>query len=376
MKKFKLVFMFFLVTFISLAQSETSRILTDSTSIIGEIINDSNLMESIYQYRNTFDKEIKRGTKVLVTDIQKWKKLNSNEFQEYFEILYNNKTYYLESDKIIIDENYYSQLLTMDYFVKLNFKENTKTTAKIIFDDELLKAITFIEKCEAKGLVILDWSFYDESEYIDGTSVKISVYNPTKKKVKYLWFTFIGYNAVDDVIIDRLKMTSKITMKGIGPINPEESGTYEYDYVWHSDLVQKVKIFQIKVQYMDGTFKTILNPNEVIIDKQLYEVLKEPEKDQNENIEIKIKQEINEEFILGKWSDENSVLIFFKSGDFIKKLNDGSEIKTKWKLVNDKIFVGIDSYSITYNILSNDINYFSYITSENTTIFNAYRIGN
>jgi hypothetical protein len=31
-------------------------------------------------------------------------------------------------------------------------------------------------------------------------------------------------------------------------------------YTWFTDLVQKVKITQIKVQYMDGSFKTINNP--------------------------------------------------------------------------------------------------------------------
>jgi hypothetical protein len=42
-----------------------------------------------------------------------------------------------------------------------------------------------------------------------------------------------------------------------GPIKPDENGSYNFKYTWFTDLVQRVKITQIKVQYMDGSFKTI-----------------------------------------------------------------------------------------------------------------------
>ncbi len=372
-QKIKLFLLLFLVTFTSLAQSETSQIITDSTIVVGVILDDCYLIKSIELSRYHSEIKIKRGTAVIISDAQRWENPYSNELQGYYEILYNNKTYYIENDKINVNELYYPQLLSMDYFVKVNFKENARKTAKLIFEDELLKALTFIKKCELKGLVILDWSFYDESEYTNGTSVQISIFNPTKKKIKYIWLTFIGYNAVDDVIIDRVKGTSKITMKGIGPINADETGAYKFDYVWHTDLVETMKIFQVKIQYMDGSFKTIINPKEIILDKQLYEVLLVKDVE-DENVEIEVNPEINEDFLLGKWSDENSVFSFSKSGDFTQKFNDGNEIITKWKLVDNKLFVGIESNLVSYNIINKDFNYLRYNTSKNDTIFNAYRI--
>ncbi len=268
-----LIFLSF-VTINSFSQTETNKILNDSTSAVGLVLEDVLVGESMGTYcYPASEKEIKRGAKIIISDAQECKNNYMDETLNFYEIIYNNKTYFIEKGKVKTEESYYSQLLNMNYEVKEKFKEYAKKVAEIIYKDDLNKALSFIDKCASKGLAIIDWSFYDESEYIDGTGVRISVLNPTKKKVKYIWFTFIGYNAVDDAIIERSKGTSKITVKGIGPINPNESGSYEYDYVWRTDLVEKVKIFQIKVQYMDGTFKTILNPKEIIIDKQLYEFL-------------------------------------------------------------------------------------------------------
>jgi len=99
----------------------------------------------------------------------------------------------------------------------------------------------------------------------------------SKFTIKYLWFTFVGYNAVDDKIIDRKRGSSNITVKAIGPIKPDESGSYDYTYVWFTDLVETAVISNIKVQYMDGTFKTISNPKEIMLKKDLYNLIFEDE---------------------------------------------------------------------------------------------------
>ena len=62
-------------------------------------------------------------------------------------------------------------------------------------------------------------------------------------------------------------------MKGVGPIKPEENGTYEYKYVWFTDLVETAKILSIKIQYMDGSFKTVVNPKEIMLTKNLLDIL-------------------------------------------------------------------------------------------------------
>ena len=193
--------------------------------------------------------------------------------KKYFEIIFRNKTYYVEKDKVKCEESYFNQIANMTPQQSIKFRNYAKVIAEIENHNELLKTKKLLDNCKSKGLAILDWSFYDESEYTEGTGVKIEVYNPTTKVIKYLWFSFIGYNAVDDIVTDHLKGIKTITTKGVGPIKPNESGEYEYKYVWFTDLVQTAIISQIKVQYMDGTIKTILKPKDVVIKKSDYELL-------------------------------------------------------------------------------------------------------
>jgi hypothetical protein len=272
----KLILIFILASLYGYSQKETNQVLKDSTFAVGVVLEDTFVGTSIETYcTSSYEKEIFRGSKIIISDAQECKQSYSDETKKFYEIIYNNKTYFIEKEKVITEESYFSQLIQMNYEVKEKFKEYSKKVATIIYNDDLKNTINFIDKCALKGLVVTDWSFLDESEYTEGTSVKITVLNPTKKTVKYLWFTFVGYNAVDDIIVDRLKGTSKITVKGIGPIKPNESVNYEYEYVWHTDLVETAKISQIKVQYMDGTIKTILNPKEITIDKHFREILNE-----------------------------------------------------------------------------------------------------
>ena len=179
---------------------------------------------------------------------------------------------------------------TKDHFEDIaNFSQESTTIfhqkalkhGEILYEIGIKKAEDFLKGTKSKGLTILDWSFYDESEFTDGTSIKIQIFNPTNKTIKYVWFTFAGYNAVNDKIVDR-KRGANITMQGIGPIKPNELGTYNYDYVWFTDLVQTVKIISIKVQYMDGTIKLVTNPKEIIAPLEIQELLFEKESINNE----------------------------------------------------------------------------------------------
>lgn len=51
----------------------------------------------------------------------------------------------------------------------------------------------------------------------------------------------------------------------------------KFNYVWYSDLVERVKILSVKVQYMDGTIKIINKPNEITLSRDLYQLVYEDE---------------------------------------------------------------------------------------------------
>lgn len=97
------------------------------------------------------------------------------------------------------------------------------------------------------GLGILEWGVYDESEYTDGTSVSVKFYNPTKSMIKYITLRFQGYNAVDDPV------GTVETRKCIGPIEPDETASYAFEYVWFTDIVEYARLKSVVVQYKNGT---------------------------------------------------------------------------------------------------------------------------
>lgn len=131
----------------------------------------------------------------------------------------------------------------------------------------LKKLGDYVKKCELKGIGVFSFGAVDPSEYTDGTGVEMTFYNPTKKVVKYVYATVVGYNAVNDPVIESGKTSH--TLKCIGPIDSRVSGAYNFEYVWFTDIVETVKLTSIKVQYMDGTEKIISKPSDVIMPKEL-----------------------------------------------------------------------------------------------------------
>lgn len=273
----KLLTLFLMLQITSYCQYKADKVLTDTSMAVGLVGEDGFVGKGVGTYcTNGIDKYIKGGTAVLISGIENCKRSYLNTTTGFFEIIYNNQTYFIEKDKLLTESSYYSQIENMSTGLADSFKANAQKIGQLLFENDKRKALNFIDGCKSKGLTILEWSYYDESEYTEGTSVKINIYNPTQKVIKYLWFTFIGFNPVGDKVVD-MRRGLNITMKGVGPIKPGESGTYEYSYVWFTDIVETARIASIKVQFMDGTFKTVTNPKDIILPTSLYSILFEEE---------------------------------------------------------------------------------------------------
>jgi hypothetical protein len=234
--------------------------------VVGVIREDcfADTLENIHCISES-NKKLKKGEIILIGGVGECTNQITSYRIPYYEILFNNKIWYLDTAKVITDNSYFDKLEDMTSESAERFKNKALYYSKAIQANEIRKATIFFEACKKQGLMISDWSFYDESEYSEGTSVKISIANPTNKVIKYVWFTLVGYNAVKDAIVDTRRHTSNIVMKAIGPIEPDKAGEYTFEYVWFTDLVQSMKISQVKVQYMDGTFKSILNPKSIML---------------------------------------------------------------------------------------------------------------
>jgi hypothetical protein len=120
---------------------------------------------------------------------------------------------------------------------------------QISFKDDLAVRVstTNYEAIERNQLAIVDFTVTGE-DYTIGFN--ISVYNKGKKAIKYITFNASAFNPVND------KVGFK-SVRGVGPIEPDESGDYEFDDMIYSKSAESISIDNIKIQYMDGTVKII-----------------------------------------------------------------------------------------------------------------------
>ncbi|WP_379090651.1 hypothetical protein [Pedobacter sp. UC225_65] len=90
-----------------------------------------------------------------------------------------------------------------------------------------------------------------DGDYVTG--FRGSFLNMSTKKIKYLYITVRAENAVDDPVATK-------TAKAIGPILPNETGSYSYDNFFFSKMIESVRITTIKIQYFDGSIKIVTGP--------------------------------------------------------------------------------------------------------------------
>ena len=97
---------------------------------------------------------------------------------------------------------------------------------------------------------------YDSNEYSSRFGMRFDIYNCFSKTVKYVEFTLTNYNAVGDVQRDDFGRASR-TVRGIGPIEPEEGGRYSWDDIFWDDrdVIDKTRLTNVKFIFTDGTTK-------------------------------------------------------------------------------------------------------------------------
>jgi hypothetical protein len=95
---------------------------------------------------------------------------------------------------------------------------------------------------------------FDSNEYSHSYGMRFDIYNCFSKTIKYVEFTLTNYNAVGDVQRDDMGRASR-TVKGIGPIEPEEGGRYSWDDIFWDErnVVSKTKLTNVKFTFKDGT---------------------------------------------------------------------------------------------------------------------------
>lgn len=264
----KIIFTLGVCLFTKLGFAQTPKKLTDTSMAVGVIKNDFACYTENMQYGCWYNsgKFLKAGESVIIAGIENC--IKGSDTTHFFKIILDSIILYVIEEHVATDPNIYSQINNFTSQQQLNFEQRAKYYASAIKYANLLRLSKFYKTCEKRGLQLLDWTLYDESEYTKGTGVKFDILNTGKKTIKYISFTIIGLNPVGDAVMAKTGVYP-ITLKGVGPIEPDEAATFSFDYTWMSDLPETANIKSVKVQFMDNTFSTISNPKEIIMSEEL-----------------------------------------------------------------------------------------------------------
>lgn len=88
--------------------------------------------------------------------------------------------------------------------------------------------------------------------------------------------------------------------------------------------------------------------------------------------------DLNRNYFIGRWRDDNSSLVFYSNGDYYIKWDTGETLWTTWQYYDGKLYFGsgYNNSMIRQYILSNEVNSFRYIEEGTKTVYSAYRVGN
>ncbi|HQV54969.1 MAG: hypothetical protein IPH34_09045 [Chitinophagaceae bacterium] len=205
-----------------------------------------------------------------------------NNHRQWYVVLFDDKIYYSEKfyyqnqesiNKKI--ESIKKRIPSVEERIEIAITENLNRIEKRVDDqnqenkrvqnriDSINKEIDkSLQAFREKNLVLWEWS-WSYPEYSSFVDVDITIINPYKKKIKYIWFSFKAFNPVDDPVRDGFNGAVIKTVKGVGPIEYSKTGTYEFENVFYSKVIEKMRVSSIKIQFFDGTIKTITNPVEI-----------------------------------------------------------------------------------------------------------------
>jgi hypothetical protein len=173
------------------------------------------------------------------------------------------------TERYITNGTYYKELIA-DLQKREDLEKQIELVLEKKYEDSLSKADSIDKEnrmavARRRNIIIIDFSWSYPNEYSSFADVSITVLNPFKKKIKYISFSLQAFNPVDDLVKDGFTGASTKIVKGVGPINYGESGSYEFESVLYSKVIETMKIKSLTLLFFDGSTKTISNP--IILNK-------------------------------------------------------------------------------------------------------------
>lgn len=116
-----------------------------------------------------------------------------------------------------------------------------------------------IKKGIINGGILINKFSFSTSDY-GIVNLSLGIINVGKKRIKYASFKIQPTNSVDDPV-EYVK-----TFKGIGFVEPNDEGFWEFESAWFSDIIETLTLKGITLVYEDGSSKYISKIGEIRVD--------------------------------------------------------------------------------------------------------------
>ena len=130
-----------------------------------------------------------------------------------------------------------------------------------------------------------------KEEVTDSVKVFHQYYNASAKEIKYITFTYVPYNSVNDIVTCTASGKSEVAGKLTGPIPPKHKSYVEWKSMWFNPTVRTAVITSILVQFMDNTEELIEGKDIVSMDDPNSVYYKAVEEEKRKEAERKAKDE-------------------------------------------------------------------------------------
>lgn len=189
------------------------------------------------------------------------------------EVLYRGRSLFVSQDGVYLSDADRRKVVERDAASVEDSRTAWVTDSKDAYHYQLKQAIKEVDATSKFGIALIESRIFDVSEYGEGTGFSVKFLNTGKKTIKYANFSILGLNAVKDPVRDRFSRDATVRLRGIGPVEPDRFASYSKDYMWMSDFVEYHRITQVKLEFMDGTSKTISDIKRIKVDSSVYDLL-------------------------------------------------------------------------------------------------------
>ncbi|WP_371375057.1 hypothetical protein [Sporomusa aerivorans] len=115
------------------------------------------------------------------------------------------------------------------------------------------------KKNKLQSIIRVSKVFTSDPNSAGGVDFSVIWQNTSDKVIKYIDFTVVPYNAVNDTVKCTIRRSSESTGRVTGPVNPKQwyGEGYRWSNAWYNNTIVRAELIGVRVEYMDGTVENI-----------------------------------------------------------------------------------------------------------------------